>query len=105
MIRPTRTPILFIILFLGVIFTGVATAVEAAGTCTFGAPPCCGNAPSLLPGEHQGRNPRDSEGPGHGAVDHLRSQIFKSGRQFVADVPGPCDIGITDPDKVFMCIA
>ena len=37
-IRPRRTPALFIILILDVIFTGVATAVEAPGIGTFSTP-------------------------------------------------------------------
>ena len=72
LLRNTITPVLLIILVLGVIFLGIATPVEAAGIGSFGALRRLRAAsPAQL-----GRDPRsrhvDAEGDRDGDVDLLR---------------------------------
>lgn len=72
LLRGIIAPIILIILVLGVIFTGIATPVEAAGIGTYGA--------LVVAALHRradvDRDPRSHldhpQGHGHGSVDHFR---------------------------------
>ena len=73
LLRGMAAPITLVALVLGVIFTGIATPVEAAGIGTFGALIVAGNpAQALVGGAAVGRH-HNGKGLGHGALDRLRS--------------------------------
>ena len=72
LLRNTITPMLVILLVLGVIFFGIATPVEAAGIGTFGALVVCRAAPAPQLDQSLRCGDRHAEGDGDGDVDLLR---------------------------------
>ena len=72
LLRSTITPVLLILLVLGVIFFGIATPVEAAGIGTFGAFVVCALHRRLNWANVSRRRDRHAEGDRDGDVDLLR---------------------------------
>ena len=85
LLRNTITPVLVILLVLGVIFFGIATPVEAAGIGTFGALIVCALHRRLTWVALQEAGAGDAQGDGDGDVDllrrhHVRRLFHRQGR-------------------------